>query len=130
MALEESKSAKERLAKLVKELRGNATQREFARFLGTSYTAIQDWEKGIRLPSSKNLRRIAQLKKWTQAELFQYLFPSGVYAEQAEDVDPVQRIITHLQMLSPAQIQTVNEYLVSSINFQENPQENLQDMIE
>ncbi|NJR60607.1 MAG: helix-turn-helix transcriptional regulator [Cyanobacteria bacterium CRU_2_1] len=47
--------AKERLAQLIRDLRGQATQREFAKRLGTSYTAVQDWEKQIRLPSEKIL---------------------------------------------------------------------------
>jgi transcriptional regulator with XRE-family HTH domain len=126
VTLEESKTAKARLAQLIKDLRGNTTQREFARLLGTSYTTIQDWEKQIRLPNPKNLKRIAQFKGCTQAELIHYIFPSGVYAEQHEAVDPVERIITHLQNLSPAQMQTVNEYLASSLNQQNNLQNSIQ----
>jgi transcriptional regulator with XRE-family HTH domain len=126
VTLEENKSAKKRLAQLIKELRGDTTQREFARLLGTSYTTIQDWEKQIRLPSPKNLKRLAQFKGWTQAELLHYIFPSGVYAEQCGEVDPVERIITHLQHLSPAQMQTVSDYLASSINQQNSIQNSMQ----
>lgn len=125
MISEENASAKERLAQLIKELRGNTTQREFARLIGTSYTAIQDWEKQIRLPSLKNLKRLAQLKGWTQAELFHYIFPSGIYAEPDEEHDSVRRIITHLQDLSPTQIQTVSEYLASSMKQQNNAQDSI-----
>jgi transcriptional regulator with XRE-family HTH domain len=114
----DSKSAKKRLAQLVKELRGKATQREFARLLGTSYTAIQDWEKQIRLPNAKNLRRIAHLKGWTQEDLIHYIFHPDMKIEQG-NVDSVERIITHLQTLSPAQVQTLSEYLEMTINHQQ-----------
>ncbi|NJP21483.1 MAG: helix-turn-helix transcriptional regulator, partial [Hydrococcus sp. CRU_1_1] len=65
---------KQHLAELLRELRGSETQRQFAKRLGTSYTSIQDWEKQIRLPSEKNLQRIAQLKDWTYEELILFLF--------------------------------------------------------
>jgi transcriptional regulator with XRE-family HTH domain len=70
----EDKFAKQNLAELLKDLRNNQTQRQFARRLGTSYTSIQNWEKQIRLPSEKNLQRIAQLQGWTYEKLLIYLF--------------------------------------------------------
>lgn len=107
--------AKKRLAQLIKTLRGSTTQREFAKLLGTSYTAIQDWEKQIRLPKENNLHRIAQLKGWTQEELLRYLFvldesphtPSG---------DPLAAIIQQVQTLSLTQMQQLNEYLTAHLS--------------
>lgn len=101
--------AKERLAQLVKDLRGRVTQREFARSLGTSYTAVQDWEKQIRLPSDKNLKRIADLKGWTQEELIRYIFCADRLT--ATDADPVQEIIARIRELSPEQMQRLMDYL-------------------
>jgi transcriptional regulator with XRE-family HTH domain len=66
--------AKKNLAELLKILRNNDTQRQFAKRLGTSYTSVQNWEKQIRLPSEKNLQRIAQLQGWTYEKLVVYLF--------------------------------------------------------
>lgn len=102
--------AKERLAQLVKDLRGQVTQREFARRLGTSYTAVQDWEKQIRLPSEKNLKRIAELKGWSQEELVRYIFCSDTRLA-AEDSDPVTGIIAQVRDLSQEQLQQLIDYL-------------------
>lgn len=102
--------AKERLAKLIKELRGHATQREFAKMLGTSYTAIQDWEKQVRLPKDINLGRIAKLKGWTQDELFRYLFVLDAQSE-IFPADSLEIIFTHIQSLSLSQMQELSHYL-------------------
>ena len=102
--------AKERLAQLIKDLRGQITQREFARRLGTSYTAVQDWEKQIRLPSDKNLKRIAELKGWSQAELVRYIFCPDTPLEM-ENIDPVEGIIAQVQELSQEQMQRLMDYL-------------------
>ncbi|NJR57994.1 MAG: helix-turn-helix transcriptional regulator [Cyanobacteria bacterium CRU_2_1] len=107
---ENDKLARESLAKLIKDLRGNATQREFARLLGTSYTAVQDWEKQIRLPNDKNLKRIAELKGWTQEELVRYIFRTDPQFE-IEGVDPVEHIIAQTRNLSLAQMQQLLEHL-------------------
>ena len=109
MASENRKSPTSRLAQLIKELRGNASQREFSKLLGTSYTAIQDWEKEIRLPSSRNLQRLSQLKGWTEAELMNHLFSPDVQAEH-QNVDPVEHIVSSLQRLSPEQKETLTKY--------------------
>lgn len=101
--------AKERLSQLVKDLRGRVTQREFARRLGTSYTAVQDWEKQIRLPSNKNLKRIADLKGWTQEDLIRYIFCSAQLT--ADFADPVEAIIAQVRELSQEQMQLLMGYL-------------------
>lgn len=75
---------KQHLAELLRELRGSETQRQFAKRLGTSYTSIQDWEKQIRLPSEKNLQRIAQLKDWTYEELILFLFGNDAQSAIAQ----------------------------------------------
>ncbi|NJP12013.1 MAG: helix-turn-helix transcriptional regulator [Leptolyngbyaceae cyanobacterium RU_5_1] len=107
--------AKERLAQLIKELRGQTTQREFAKLLGTSYTAVQDWEKQIRLPKGKNLERIAQLKGWTQEELIYHLFPPNPHSENAPP-DPLANLIAHVQNLSVSQMQELSDYLNAQLN--------------
>jgi transcriptional regulator with XRE-family HTH domain len=70
----EDKFARQNLADLLKELRNNQTQRQFAKRLGTSYTSVQHWEKQIRLPSERNLQRIAQLKGWSYEKLLNFIF--------------------------------------------------------
>lgn len=105
--------AKERLAWLIKELRGQRTQREFAKILGTSYTAVQDWEKQIRLPKDVNLKRIAQLKGWTEEELVRYLFLPDV---GVASLDPLQLVIADIQNLSLEQKRRLSDYLNTQLN--------------
>lgn len=107
---ENDELARKRLAQLIRELRGQTTQREFAKQLGTSYTAVQDWEKQIRLPKEINLKRIAQLKGWTQEELLHYLFLSDA-PSQIASVDPFEIVVTHIQALSLSQKQQLSDYL-------------------
>ena len=96
--------AKRKLAELLKELRGSDTQRQFSKRLGTSYTSIQDWEKQIRLPSEKNLQRIAQLKGWSYYELVLFLFASDAQSVIAT-TEPFEIIMACLPKLSLIQRQ-------------------------
>lgn len=102
--------AKERLALLLKELRGERTQREFAKHLGTSYTSLQDWEKKIRLPREKNLILIAKLKGWSQDELLRFLFPAKPGNSELL-IDPVEQLFQQVQALSVSQKQRLRDYL-------------------
>jgi transcriptional regulator with XRE-family HTH domain len=107
--------AKERLAQLIKELRGSTTQREFAKLLGTSYTAIQDWEKEIRLPKENNLQRIAQLKGWTQEQLIRYLFALDDLPPRSS-ADSLEALIGQIQTLTLAQMQQLNACLTAQLS--------------
>ena len=106
--------AKQRLADLLKDLRGYETQRQFAKRLGTSYTSIQDWEKQIRLPSEKNLKRIAQLKGWTYEKLVLFLFNSDVQSTTVT-TDPLELIMACVQKLTLPQKQKLRDYLTAQI---------------
>jgi transcriptional regulator with XRE-family HTH domain len=107
--------AKQHLAELLRELRGSETQRQFAKRLGTSYTSIQDWEKQIRLPSEKNLLRIAQLKDWTYEELILFLFGNDARSAIAT-TEPLKIIMACLPKLSPEQRQQLSDYFMSKID--------------
>ncbi len=69
---------KEKLASLVRELRGNKSQRSFAKLLGVSYYAVQTWEKQAVWPDDDNLEKLANLKGWTKEQLQLYLHISQV----------------------------------------------------
>ncbi|MEB3359653.1 MAG: helix-turn-helix transcriptional regulator [Synechococcales bacterium] len=107
--------ARARLAQLLKELRGRKTQREFAKLLGTSYTALQDWEKQVRLPREENLKRIAQLKGWPEEELLHYLFHASANSESLPE-DPLEAIMVQVQTLSLLQLEKLKDYLATRLN--------------
>ena len=48
-----------RFAKRLRKLRGNATQKEYAKFLGISFRAYQDYELG-KIPKPATINKIAQ----------------------------------------------------------------------
>ncbi|NMG23054.1 helix-turn-helix transcriptional regulator [Brasilonema bromeliae] len=66
-------TSRQRLAELLKELRGERSQRSFAKLLGVSNQAVQYWEKERTWPDDNNLERIAELKGWTLLQLQVYL---------------------------------------------------------
>lgn len=113
----ENAVAKRRLADLIKDLRGNETQRRFARSIGVSYTSIQDWEKQIRLPGKKNLQRIAQLQGWTYDQLVLFLFASDAQNTSVTS-DPFELIMTSVQKLTLLQKQQLRDYLTTQISEQ------------
>jgi transcriptional regulator with XRE-family HTH domain len=65
--------AKDKLAKLVKELRKDLSQKEFAKALGVTYSAIQSWENAEVTPGAENLMRIAKAAGYSLEELISYL---------------------------------------------------------
>lgn len=121
----EDNLAKKRLAKFLKQLRGKATQRQFAKQLGTSYTALQDWEKQIRLPNNESLKRIAQLKGWTHEELVRHVFCPDTPPEIA-NTDLLETIVAYVQHLSPTQMQTLSDYLKAQLGELPNVTKNIE----
>jgi len=52
--------ARERLASLVKQARGNLSKSAFADLLGVSHTSVSSWEKGTYMPDVKSLLKISE----------------------------------------------------------------------
>lgn len=70
-------SAEERLAVLIKKLRGDKSQRQFAKVLGVSYAAVRSWEESESMPGLKSLEKIADYSNQTLEELLEYLKDEG-----------------------------------------------------
>jgi transcriptional regulator with XRE-family HTH domain len=66
-------TSKQKLASLLRELRGERSQRSFAQFFGVSNQAVQNWEKERTWPDDDNLQKLADLKGWTLKQLQAYL---------------------------------------------------------
>ena len=49
------------IAAKIKYLRGDATQREFARMLGASPQAVSDWENAIKMPRIGVIEKLSQI---------------------------------------------------------------------
>jgi transcriptional regulator with XRE-family HTH domain len=101
-------TSKQRLANLVKELRGERSQRSFAKLLRVSNQAVQNWEKEKTWPDEENLQRLAQLKGWTLKQLQAYLAgepqaDEGVICadmgEISERTINIQQLLAQVRML-------------------------------
>jgi transcriptional regulator with XRE-family HTH domain len=69
-----NQGARQRLAKLVQKARGSKSQRAFARDMGLSFTAVRSWENCESVPSTDNLRKIADATGYGSVdELLDYL---------------------------------------------------------
>jgi transcriptional regulator with XRE-family HTH domain len=101
-------TSKQRLANLVKELRGERSQRTFAKLLGVSNQAIQYWEKERTWPDEDNLQKLADLKGWTLKQLQAYLesepqadegLNSAELSEASEGSISVQQLLAQVRTL-------------------------------
>ncbi|MDJ0574208.1 MAG: helix-turn-helix transcriptional regulator [Xenococcaceae cyanobacterium MO_234.B1] len=65
--------SQERLSRLIKQLRGEQSQRAFAKTLGVSYAAVRSWEECETMPGIKSLQKIATYSKQSVENLLNYL---------------------------------------------------------
>lgn len=82
---------KEKLALFIKKTRGNISQRQFAKKVGVSFYAVNQWEAGASSPSSENMQKLAQACGLTVDEIYKEVgeeIPEKMPEEykQAEDV--------------------------------------------
>jgi transcriptional regulator with XRE-family HTH domain len=84
----------ERLAELIKELRGATSQRRFSQQLGVSKSCVNFWESGLAFPDTENLEKLAAFKGWTLAELQTYLMKGELPSD-----DSLQQILNKLRIL-------------------------------
>ena len=84
----------ERLAELIKELRGATSQRRFSQQLGVRKSSVNFWESGLSFPDTENLEKLANFKGWTLAELQTYLTEGELPTE-----DSLQQILNKLRSL-------------------------------
>lgn len=79
-------SSKDKLASLIKNLRSNTSQRQFAKSLNVSFASVQAWESGDSMPSTENLAAIASKAGYTIEGLIAHLddqpMPKTVGMEQ------------------------------------------------
>lgn len=94
--------AKQRLAELIKGLRGELTQREFAKRLGVTYGAIQSWENAEVTPSSTNLVKISDYTGLSLQELMSSLTGSKIGIGKPE-ANPLY-VVTQLKTMSVADL--------------------------
>jgi hypothetical protein len=68
-----SKEEAQRLADLLREVRGDKSIRSFCADLDLHWSAWRNWEAGDALPRLEHLQMISSLKGWTLDQLSSYL---------------------------------------------------------
>lgn len=110
--------AQERLSRLIKKLRGDRSQRSFAKSLGVSYASIRTWEEGESMPGIASLQKIAEYSNQSIEELLQYL--SGEEEDKSSKlpfpaVKSADDIIPHLENLSKQEIAKLAQFLIEKL---------------
>ena len=81
-------TATERLASLIKKLRGDKSQRQFARVLGVSYAAVRSWEESESMPGLSSLEKIAAYSNQSLKDLLDYIKDEGEDKSQVTEFTP------------------------------------------
>lgn len=94
--------SKEKLIEIIKQARGSMSQRAFSKLLGVSATAVQLWEKGVNVPDTEYLAKIAPRAGYTLEELLNCL--GGKPVQEASDLSVILRQINHMPLSQVAEI--------------------------
>ena len=94
--------SKEKLAELIRQLRGDQSQRAFAKTLQVSFASIQSWENGDAMPSTENLSAIAHKSGYTLQGLIAYLEDRPIPKNTS-----IEEIVMHIRSLPLKQLALV-----------------------
>jgi transcriptional regulator with XRE-family HTH domain len=94
--------SRQKLIEIIKLARGSLSQRAFGKLLGVSATAVQMWEKGVKVPDTENLAQIASRAGYTMEELISCL--DGKPVPETSDLSLILRQIKHMPLSQVAQI--------------------------
>ncbi|WP_414563858.1 MULTISPECIES: helix-turn-helix domain-containing protein [unclassified Anabaena] len=104
--------SREKLVEIIKLARGSMSQRAFGKLLGVSATAVQLWEKGVNVPDTEYLAKIAARAGYTLEELLTCL--DGKPIQETSDLNLILRQIKYMPLSQVAQIvQAAAERLAS-----------------
>lgn len=94
--------SRKKLVEIIKQARGSMSQRAFGKVLGVSATAVNMWEKGLKVPDTENLAQIAAHAGYSIEQLLSYI--EGKPIQQASDLSLILRQINHMPLSQVAQI--------------------------
>jgi transcriptional regulator with XRE-family HTH domain len=97
-----SDESRKKLVEIIKQARGSMSQRAFGKLLGVSATAVNMWEKGVKVPDTGNLAQIAAHAGYSIQELLSCL--EGKPIQQTSDLNLILRQINHMPLSQVAQI--------------------------
>ena len=90
----------DRLVLLLQQLRGDLSQRQFAKELGVTHSTVQSWEAKLSWPGTQNLKKLASLKVCSLDQLEAYLEGDLVEVTLGDRVElPISRILLAVRSL-------------------------------
>ena len=91
-------ASRQRLARVIRNARGDLSQRRFAKKLGVSYTAIQSWESASAVPKIDTFELIAEQLEMEDSELLDHVkgrVESGnTLPQTAEELFPKTQLLS------------------------------------
>ncbi len=93
---------REKLIEVIKLARGSMSQRAFGKLLGVSATAVQLWEKGINVPDTENLAKIAARSGYKLEDILGHL--EGKPVSEASELSLILRQIKYMPLGQVAMI--------------------------
>jgi transcriptional regulator with XRE-family HTH domain len=96
--------AREKLAVVVKQARGDRSYRAYGKLLGVSGTSVQGWESMEYVPGTDNLTRIAADAGYTLTELLAHLEEKPLPAPASKD-----RLLQQMRQLTKTELVEVME---------------------
>ena len=110
-------TSKQRLALLIRNARGDESQRAFAKQIGVSYSSLQAWEAANSVPDFENLIAIAEFLGIQTSELVRHILAEASEMETKIPKDAAE-LLPLIEMLTPRErIKLINyscETLISS----------------
>ena len=95
----------ERLANLMRRLRGSQSQRQLAKRLGVSHSSVNLWESGQAWPETENLEKLAACKCWSLQDLQTYLVKGDL--PNSEPLEQMLNMVRSLPSEAVAQVAAV-----------------------
>jgi transcriptional regulator with XRE-family HTH domain len=90
----------DRLGLLLQELRGDLSQRQFAKEMGVTHSTVQSWEAKLSWPGTQNLKKLADLRGWSLDQLQSYLEGNLVEVSALDWAEiPISRILLAVRSL-------------------------------
>jgi len=80
-------SVLERLTEIVREVRGDRSQRDLADLFAVSQSTIHGWETGKSLPDLRNLEKIARLRGQLTEQLVADLYGRNTQASIQQQIE-------------------------------------------
>lgn len=122
-------NARSRFSRLVRSLRGSATQKEFAKLFGVTYAAVQSWEgkDGLAtvdpdLIQFRHARKIAELKSISLDDL------AAEIDEARPDISDFSSLLSRVDRLPPSQALIVAKRAIE-VAIQSKPKSSFYDLL-